>query len=66
VIAAGTETDQARQKQIYSQLNDLILDESFAPIVASSPAIMMTSAKVHGLVPTYHASFSLTDAWLET
>jgi peptide/nickel transport system substrate-binding protein len=65
VTAAGTETDPARQKQIYAQLNDLILDESFAPIVASSPGVMMTTTKVHGMAPTYHASFSFTNAWLE-
>jgi peptide/nickel transport system substrate-binding protein len=64
VIAAGTQTDPARQKQISAQLNDLILDESFAAIVGSSPAIMMTTAKVHGMAPTYHASFSFTNAWL--
>ncbi|MBV9582979.1 MAG: ABC transporter substrate-binding protein [Chloroflexi bacterium] len=65
VTAAGSETDPANQQQIYAQLNTLILDESFAPIVASSPGIMMTTAKVHGMGPTSHASFSFTNAWLE-
>jgi len=65
VTAAGTEVDPAKQKQIYSQLNDLVLDESFVAIASSTPQIMMTTAKVHGLAPTYHASFSFTGAWLE-
>jgi peptide/nickel transport system substrate-binding protein len=65
VTAAGTETDPAKQKQIYAQLNDLVLDESFVAVVSSSPQIMMTSAKVHGLSPTYHASFSFTGVWLD-
>jgi peptide/nickel transport system substrate-binding protein len=65
VTAAGTEVDPAKQKQIYAQLNDLILDESFVTIVGSSPQIMMTTARVHGLAPTYHASFSFTGAWLD-
>jgi peptide/nickel transport system substrate-binding protein len=65
VAAAGSEVDAAKQKQIYSQLNDLVLDESFVAVTGSSPQIMMTTAKVHGLAPTYHASFSFTSAWLE-
>ena len=65
VTAAGSEVDPAKQKQIYSQLNDLILDESFVAIVASSPQIMLTTAKVHGLSTTYHATFSFTSAWLD-
>src|SRR5262249_19378772 len=65
VTAAGTEVAPVKQKQIYSQLNDLILDESFAAIVSSSPQIMMTTAKVHGLTPTYHASFSFASAWVD-
>jgi ABC-type transport system substrate-binding protein len=66
VVAAGTEVDPARQKEIYAQLNDVVLDESFIAILSSAPQIMLTSAKVHGLAPTYHASFSFTGAWLDT
>jgi len=65
VTAAGTEVDPAKQKQISSQLNDLVLDESFVAIASTTPQIMMTTAKVHGLAPTYHASFSFAGAWLE-
>jgi peptide/nickel transport system substrate-binding protein len=65
VAAAGTETDPTKQKEIYSQLNDLILDESFAPIISSSPQIMMTTNKVHSIATTYHASFLYTSAWLD-
>jgi hypothetical protein len=42
-----------------------VLDESFVAIVSSSPQIMLTNAKVHGLSTTYHASFSFTNAWLD-
>jgi len=65
VAAAGTETDPTRQKQIYAQLNDLVLDESFVAIVSTSPQIMLTTARVHGLSPTAHASFSFTNAWMD-
>lgn len=65
VALAGAEVDPAKQKQIYSQLNDVVLDESFVAPVASSPQIMMTTTKVHGLSPTYHASFLFTEAWLD-
>lgn len=65
VAAAGTEVDPPKQQQIYAQLNDLVLDESFAAVVSSSPQVMMTTARVHGLTTTYHASFSFTDAWID-
>ncbi len=65
VTAAGSEVDPAKQKEISSQLNDLVLDESFVAVTGSSPQIMLTTAKVHGLAPTYHASFSFTGAWMD-
>jgi hypothetical protein len=43
-----------------------VLDESFVAVVSSSPQIMMTFAKVHGLSPAYHASLLFTGAWLDT
>ena len=66
VTAAGTEVDPVKQKQIYAQINDLILDESFAFVVSSSPQIMLTTTKVHGLQTTYHSSFAFTSAWLDS
>jgi peptide/nickel transport system substrate-binding protein len=65
VAAATSETEPAKQKQIYSQLNDLLLDESFVAIVAPSPSIVMARAGVHNLSPNYHAAFTYTEAWLE-
>ncbi len=65
VTAAGTEVNPAKQKQIYAQINDLILDESFAFVVSSSPQIMITTSKVHGLQTTYHSSFAFTNVWLD-
>ncbi len=65
VAAATSETDVAKQKQIYSQLNDLLLDESFVAVVAPSPAIIMARTTVHGLTPNYHAAFDYAGAWLD-
>ena len=53
----GYRNDPAKQKQTYAQLNDLVLDASFVAVVSSSPQIVMTTASVHGLWPTYTRRF---------
>jgi peptide/nickel transport system substrate-binding protein len=65
VGSANTETDPAKRKQLYSMLNDILLDESFVMFVAKAPPSILTSARVHGIGHTLHASFTYTDAWLD-
>jgi peptide/nickel transport system substrate-binding protein len=65
VQAAGAEIDPARRKQLYAQINDIILDQSFTMNVSSYLAVSVATAKVHGLqrAPTGGGPI-LVDAWL--
>jgi peptide/nickel transport system substrate-binding protein len=65
VAAANTETDPARQKQLYADINDYILDQCFTYAVSNNPVWWITTAKFHGLAPTLHQGFLWTDAWLD-
>ncbi|MBV8083332.1 MAG: ABC transporter substrate-binding protein [Chloroflexi bacterium] len=65
VAAATTETDPAKQKQIYSQLNDLILDESFAMLITQATgSTYIARSGVNNLVWTAHESPWYVDTWL--
>jgi ABC-type transport system substrate-binding protein len=44
INAAAAETDPAQQKAIYSQLNDLMLDESFVLFVYPAPASWLVAS----------------------
>ena len=66
VASASTEPDPAKRKQIYSQLNDLVLDESFVMTTASIPTTIAASTKVHGFRFRLNATILYTDAWVET
>jgi peptide/nickel transport system substrate-binding protein len=67
VQAAGSESDPARRKQLYSQINDIIVDQSFTMAVSSFLAVSVATAKVHGITrtPTGVGGPLLTDAWME-
>jgi ABC-type transport system substrate-binding protein len=63
VSAAGSEADPAKRKQIFSELNDLLLDESFVAIVSSQTVSVLTHAAVNGVTHSMHEAVSWTDAW---
>ncbi|HEY1291916.1 MAG TPA: ABC transporter substrate-binding protein [Chloroflexota bacterium] len=63
---ANVETDPAKQKQLYSDLNDYVLDQCFTYAVSNNPVWWVTSSKFHGLTPTLHQGFLWTDAYLES
>ena len=46
---AASEPDAAKRKQLYSQLNDFILDQSFGLPIAPSTSRVVTASNVHGL-----------------
>jgi peptide/nickel transport system substrate-binding protein len=57
INTASTEPDRARRKQLYTQLNDLILDESFVLPVAPTPEVSAFLAKsVQGMKYGQHGS----------
>jgi peptide/nickel transport system substrate-binding protein len=65
VNSALQETDPTRQKQVYGQLNDFILDQSFSVPIATYPITVLMNAKVKNVVYQLHNSgLSLTDTWL--
>jgi peptide/nickel transport system substrate-binding protein len=62
--AMATETDPQKQKQIYSRMNDLLLDEAFVVAIASASPRMLLKSNVQGLGYTMHEGFVWTNVWL--
>ena len=65
VTALQMEVDPAKQKQLTSQINDFLLDQSFQMPLAASPTRALASTKLHGVGHRRHDFFLFTDAWLE-
>jgi peptide/nickel transport system substrate-binding protein len=49
VTAASTEVDTAKRKQLYSQLNDYLLDQCFTFAFSLYPSIVVVGPNVHNL-----------------
>ncbi|MBI2756568.1 MAG: ABC transporter substrate-binding protein [Chloroflexi bacterium] len=64
VTAAGSEPDPTKRKQIFDQLNDLILDEAFVVPVTSAPAKIAARAGVEGITYNQHQGINFSDVWL--
>ncbi|HEU0167398.1 MAG TPA: ABC transporter substrate-binding protein, partial [Chloroflexota bacterium] len=64
VNQSAEEPDAAKRKDLYHQINDLMLDESFLDILSKTPSRLLTTVKVHGLAPTLHGTFIETETWL--
>jgi peptide/nickel transport system substrate-binding protein len=62
--AISMETDAQKQKQLYAQMNDLLLDEAFAVALAFAPPRMLLKSNVQGLGYTMHEGFQWTNVWL--
>jgi peptide/nickel transport system substrate-binding protein len=58
------ETDPAKLSQIYSQINDILLDQSFFMFMAPNAVLMLAGANVRDVNPNARGGWSLTDAWL--
>jgi peptide/nickel transport system substrate-binding protein len=64
VDAASTEADPARLGQVVSQVNDLLLDESFAmPLAPTYPTTLMRGT-VRGGENTLFSGFQYANVWL--
>ena len=59
-----TEPDPAKRKQIYSDLNDMLLQEAY--IITMSPEVtrLMQTTKVQGIASTLHSAQKWWEAWL--
>jgi len=64
VEAAATEPDAAKRKQVYSQLNDFLLDESFVMVLATNPPSVLVRDGLNDLRYSGHDGLLYTDAWL--
>jgi ABC-type transport system substrate-binding protein len=64
VESASTETDPSKQKAVYDQINDFILDQSWVMPVGSNPVMLLGRNVVQGVVPTMHQGFLFGDTWL--
>ena len=67
LIAAGAaEPDAAKRKAIYSQLNDILLDDAFVMVLTPFPPRLVTTSAVHDVVTpdSQPTNFIFTDAWL--
>jgi peptide/nickel transport system substrate-binding protein len=65
VSAATSETDPAKQKQIYNQINDLLLDEVFFMAMSPAPPTLLARSVVRGITASSLGGFGFTEAWLE-
>ena len=57
--------DPAKKKQLYSDINDYALDQSFTFAVSNNPVWWVSTAKFKGLLPTVHQGFLWTDAYFD-
>jgi peptide/nickel transport system substrate-binding protein len=65
VTAANAEPDKAKRKDLYNQLNDLFIDESFLMVLSTTPARALATSKVQNVRNQAHGGFSFTEAWLD-
>ena len=63
--AASVEPDLAKRKQLYAQITDLILDESFTMPLASVPNRMVTRAAVQNIIGSRHGALLYNETWIE-
>jgi peptide/nickel transport system substrate-binding protein len=59
------EPNAALRKQIYGELNDILIDEAFATALAAGAPRLLARSGVHGLGYTMHEGFAWTDVWME-
>jgi len=65
VDSANVEADVAKRKQIYSQINDYILDQSFGIPIAPSTSRVVTKSSVRGLEFGFNDVMRLGNTWKE-
>jgi peptide/nickel transport system substrate-binding protein len=57
IAQASAEPDAGKRKELYSQLNDILLDESFIMVLAGAPPTLVAHANVVGIQPSAHDGF---------
>jgi peptide/nickel transport system substrate-binding protein len=64
VNQATTEPDPTKRKQLYSQLNDMLLAEVYIICMSPQANPIITTSKVHNVSPTLHSAQKWWEAWL--
>jgi peptide/nickel transport system substrate-binding protein len=64
VSAAATEVDPAKRKQLYSQLNDFLIDAAFVYPLASRQTRSVAKANLHGVGHRRNEMYTFYNAWL--
>jgi hypothetical protein len=64
VTTIGTEPDPAGRSSLYGQFNDLLLDQSFAMVIAPLPSHLLAAANVQGIRFTRHESLDFSSTSL--
>ena len=52
------------KKQIYADLNDMLLDEAYIICMSPTTNRLITTSKVQGVTPTLHSAQKWWDVWL--
>jgi peptide/nickel transport system substrate-binding protein len=65
INSSASEVDPAKQMSLYSQLNDLFLDESFVMTMAPVLPVQVARSNVHGMVFSRHEDILHTDTWID-
>ena len=64
VTTIGTEPDASKRTALYGQLNDFLLDQSFAMVIAPQPPRLLARTNVQDLRFLGHEALDFTNAWL--
>jgi peptide/nickel transport system substrate-binding protein len=64
INTAATEPDLAKRRDLYGQIEDILLDESASMTVSLYPQTALASARVHGLSYDFRPSLTYASAWL--
>jgi ABC-type transport system substrate-binding protein len=66
VQAIGAEPDATKRQQLYSQVNDLLIDEAFVWPIATAPFRIGATARLQGLDFLLHDAVGFTNAWFSS
>ena len=61
---ATTEIDPTRRKQLYAELNDMLLDEVYIICMSPMNTRLIATSNLHGITPTLHSAQQWWEAWL--
>ena len=66
VNAVSTETDPAKQQQLYGQVNDYMIDQAWSIVFAERAVIWLARDAIKNVTPTGRSSFLWDQVWIGT